>query len=101
MKNAADRDTEAAELAALGPPDTTFQRRYLVAYARGNLMQIAADQAEELRREEIPVDSETLRSAVLMIVGRTMHSAIAIDLDDGALTTLIDLVVADYLRAGS
>jgi hypothetical protein len=103
VKSAADRDTKVAEITAhhdeaLGQPDRVFERRYLVAYARGNLMQIVHDQAEELRRGGIPVDSETLRSAVLMIVGRTMRSAIAIDLIDDALATLIDLAVADYLR---
>jgi hypothetical protein len=92
----------AAADKTLGPPDRKFQRQYIVAYARGNLMQVAHDQSEWLRREQINVDAETLTSAMLMIVGRTLpRSAVAIDLDDGALTKLIDLVVADYLRAGS
>jgi hypothetical protein len=102
VKAAADRDTEVAEPVAhdnaLGPPDRVFQRRYLVAHTRGNLMQVAHDEAEGLRREQIAVNSETLRSAMLMKIGLTLpRSVFAIDLTNEALTKLIDLVVDDYL----
>jgi hypothetical protein len=104
VKSAANRDTEVAEVAArdkaLGPPDCTFQRRYLVAHARGNLMQVAHDEAEGLRREQIAVNSETLRSAMLMKIGLTLpRSVFAIDFTDAVLDKLVVLVADDYLTS--
>jgi hypothetical protein len=94
----ASRLADAIGRALRGPRDPVFERRMLLAHLRGLLMQQAHDSAEELRRDNIDVTPENLRSALMFatVYARPRSELWPCGVSDAEVKNMIMLVVDDY-----
>jgi len=100
-RDEASRAADAVGRALRWPPDRDFERRILLARLLSNLVQAAHDGAEDLRRDELTVTPENLKSALIFAVvnARPRSSLVPWNLPDSIVEKTIPVAIEYFFAA--